>query len=70
MLKIVRNTLKTQKCFYSSRPETSQMDTLMDIGARKILNEDHDIMRESVRKFYKSVDRSRVNKWEEQGENF
>ncbi len=33
------------------RPPTAQMDNLMDIGSRRIFNEDHDIFRESVRRF-------------------
>ena len=52
---------------YSDRPEPWQMDKLTDIGSRKIFNEEHDILRESVRKFYSKVDLARKVKWEEQG---
>ncbi|CAG5111347.1 Oidioi.mRNA.OKI2018_I69.chr2.g5664.t1.cds [Oikopleura dioica] len=52
---------------YSDRPETWQMDKLTDIGSRKIFTEEHDIMREQVRKFYESVPMERKMKWEEQG---
>lgn len=36
----------------SVRPETSTAKTLMDIGTRRIFNEDHDIFRQSVRRFF------------------
>ena len=52
---------------YSDRPMPWQMDKMTDIGTRKIFNEDHDILRESVRKFWQSVPRDDVMKWEEQG---
>ena len=52
---------------YSDRPMPWQMDKMTDIGTRKIFNEDHDILRESVRKFWQSVPRDDVVKWEEQG---
>jgi long-chain-acyl-CoA dehydrogenase len=41
--------------FYSDRPNPWNMDKLTDIGSRKIFNEDHDIIRETLRKFFKSV---------------
>ena len=34
------------------RPSTAQAPTMMDIGTRSIFNEDHDIFRTSVRKFF------------------
>ncbi|CBY20026.1 unnamed protein product [Oikopleura dioica] len=52
---------------YSDRPETWQMDKLTDIGSRKIFTDEHDIMREQVRKFYESVPMERKMMWEEQG---
>ena len=58
---------KCHRALYSHRPEPWQMDNLTDIGSRKIFNEDHDILRESVRKFYNAVPISRKMKWEEQG---
>ena len=36
-------------------------------GNRKIFNEDHDILRESVRKFWQSVPHEDIQKWDEQG---
>lgn len=36
----------------SQRKETAQADNLLDIGTRKIFNEDYDIFRRSVRKFF------------------
>ena len=52
---------------YSDRPETWQMDKLTDIGSRKIFTDEHDIMREQVRKFYEAVPLERKTMWEEQG---
>merc|ERR1719334_734195 len=54
------------KC-YSDRPNPWQMETLLDIGSRRIFNEEHDALREKVRKFYSSVDPVRKQKWEENG---
>ena len=34
------------------RPATSQMPKMSDIGSRKLFNSDHDMFRESVRKFF------------------
>merc|ERR1712168_1111099 len=67
MLRQITKNAKLARRFYSDRPEPWQMDKLTDIGARKIFNEDHDILRESVRKFWSSVDRNEIAKWEEQG---
>lgn len=35
-----------------ARPETSSAKSLMDIGTRRIFNEDHDLFRESARRFF------------------
>ncbi|CAG5934509.1 unnamed protein product, partial [Menidia menidia] len=35
-----------------ARPETSNARSLMDIGTRRIFNEDHDMFRQSVRRFF------------------
>ncbi|KAM8903240.1 long-chain specific acyl-CoA dehydrogenase, mitochondrial [Spinachia spinachia] len=35
-----------------TRPETSGAANLMDIGTRRIFNEDHDLFRQSVRRFF------------------
>jgi len=43
------------------------MDRLTDIGSRKIFTEDHDILRESVRKFWNSVSQDDKIRWETQG---
>ena len=63
---ITKNAKLARRC-YSDRPEPWQMDKLTDIGARKIFNEDHDILRESVRKFWTSIDHADKMRWEEQG---
>lgn len=36
----------------SYRPETSSAKSLMDIGTRRIFNEDHDLFRQNVRRFF------------------
>lgn len=36
----------------SARPEISSAKTMMDIGTRRIFTEEHDIFRQSVRRFY------------------
>ena len=40
---------------------------MTDIGCRGIFNDEHDTLRENVRKFYSGVDQNRKVKWEEQG---
>jgi len=35
------------------RPETAQVGNMLEIGTRKIFNSDHDILRHSLRKFFK-----------------
>merc|ERR1712130_501156 len=49
------------------RPSPWQMDNLTDIGSRHIFNEEHDTMREQFRKFWRSIERERCDKWVEQG---
>uniref|UniRef100_A0A3B5KTP4 Long-chain specific acyl-CoA dehydrogenase, mitochondrial n=1 Tax=Xiphophorus couchianus TaxID=32473 RepID=A0A3B5KTP4_9TELE len=51
----------------SVRPETSTAKTLMDIGTRRIFNEDHDIFRQSVRRFFQE-EVVPHHKWEKAGE--
>lgn len=36
----------------STRPEPSSAKSLMDIGTRRIFNEDHDLFRQNVRRFF------------------
>lgn len=38
----------------STRPETSAAKTMMDIGTRRIFSEEHDLFRQSVRRFYQT----------------
>ncbi|XP_062270841.1 long-chain specific acyl-CoA dehydrogenase, mitochondrial-like [Scomber scombrus] len=52
----------------STRPETSAAKTLMDIGTRRIFNEDHDIFRQSVRRFFQEEVVPHHNKWEKEGQ--
>ena len=48
------------------RPAPWQNDTLLEIGTRDIFTEEHDLCREQFRRFWRSVDRSRVTSWEQQ----
>ncbi|XP_041822311.1 long-chain specific acyl-CoA dehydrogenase, mitochondrial isoform X2 [Chelmon rostratus] len=52
----------------SARPETSGAKTLMDIGTRRILNEDHDLFRQSVRRFFQDEVVPHHAEWEKAGE--
>jgi long-chain-acyl-CoA dehydrogenase len=46
----------------------AQASTLYDIGVRSIFNQDHDIFRESVRKFFQAEVAPNIDKWEDQGQ--
>lgn len=43
------------------------MDNLTDIGSRQIFTEEHDTIREQFRKFWRSIDKERTQKWTDQG---
>ncbi|XP_037618207.1 long-chain specific acyl-CoA dehydrogenase, mitochondrial isoform X2 [Sebastes umbrosus] len=51
-----------------TRPETSTAKTLMDIGTRRIFNENHDIFRQSVRRFYQEEVVPHHREWEKAGQ--
>nr|XP_048725533.1 long-chain specific acyl-CoA dehydrogenase, mitochondrial isoform X2 [Caretta caretta] len=50
------------------RQETSSAKTLMDIGTRRIFSSDHDIFRESVRKFFQEAVVPYHAEWEKAGQ--
>ncbi|XP_037336128.2 long-chain specific acyl-CoA dehydrogenase, mitochondrial [Pungitius pungitius] len=50
------------------RPETSGAANLMDIGTRRIFNEDHDIFRQSVRRFFQEEVIPYHAEWEKAGQ--
>ncbi|KAM4559524.1 long-chain specific acyl-CoA dehydrogenase, mitochondrial [Odontesthes bonariensis] len=52
----------------SVRPETSSARGLMDIGTRRIFNEDHDIFRQSVRRFFQEEVVPHHNEWVKAGQ--
>ncbi|KAL7369824.1 hypothetical protein ABVT39_009804 [Epinephelus coioides] len=52
----------------STRLETSSAKTLMDIGTRRIFNEDHDIYRQSVRRFFQDEVAPHHKEWEKAGQ--
>ncbi|KAF7654642.1 hypothetical protein LDENG_00067000, partial [Lucifuga dentata] len=52
----------------STRPETSSAKTLMDIGTRRIFNEEHDVFRESVRRFFQKEVVPYHKEWEKAGQ--
>ncbi|XP_077956319.1 long-chain specific acyl-CoA dehydrogenase, mitochondrial [Gasterosteus aculeatus] len=51
-----------------TRPETSSAASLMDIGTRRIFNEDHDIFRRSARRFFQEEVIPYHAEWEKAGE--
>ncbi|KAK5891481.1 hypothetical protein CgunFtcFv8_018729 [Champsocephalus gunnari] len=51
-----------------TRPETSSAKSLMDIGTRRIFNEDHDIFRQSVRRFFQEDVIPYHSEWEKAGQ--
>uniref|UniRef100_T1JLT5 Long-chain-acyl-CoA dehydrogenase n=1 Tax=Strigamia maritima TaxID=126957 RepID=T1JLT5_STRMM len=67
--KIHQTSIKTQlKCFYSSRREPFQSDSFLDIGTRQIYEEEHDIFRQMVRKFFKDEVKPNEDKWAKAGQ--
>uniref|UniRef100_A0AAQ5XN22 Long-chain-acyl-CoA dehydrogenase n=1 Tax=Amphiprion ocellaris TaxID=80972 RepID=A0AAQ5XN22_AMPOC len=53
---------------HSTRPETSSAKNLMDIGTRRIFNEDHDMFRQSVRRFFQEEVVPHHKEWEKAGQ--
>ncbi|KAF5395491.1 Acyl-CoA dehydrogenase, partial [Paragonimus heterotremus] len=52
---------------YSHRPEMSQAASFLDFGTRRIFAEEHDLFRETVRKFVAEHIVPHHTRWEEQG---
>ena len=52
----------------SERPEPQQVDSLLQIGSRRIYDETHDAYRESVRNFYETKLVPFHEEWENKGE--
>ncbi|XP_052803345.1 long-chain specific acyl-CoA dehydrogenase, mitochondrial-like [Mya arenaria] len=53
---------------YSSRPEVGESPALTDFGTRKIFSEEHDIFRQTVRRFFQEEVAPNHSKWEEDGQ--
>jgi len=53
---------------YSSRRESFQADSFLDIGTREIFKEEHDLFRTNVRKFYRDEVAPQHPKWEKEGQ--
>ena len=70
MLEKSRNLFRSIRCFSSSsvkyRKQNWQAERLTDIGSRKIFDDDHDMFRESARKFFRSIPKERLDSWEKQ----
>jgi len=49
------------------RPDNSQSDTMMDIGTRRVYNEDHDLLRTMCRRWWEQEVVPNHAKWEEEG---
>ncbi|KAM9836227.1 long-chain specific acyl-CoA dehydrogenase, mitochondrial [Aulostomus maculatus] len=52
----------------STRLETCSAKSLMDIGTRRIFNEDHDLFRQSVRRFFEEEVVPHHKEWEKAGQ--
>ncbi|NUM20123.1 acyl-CoA dehydrogenase family protein, partial [Escherichia coli] len=50
------------------RPETSAAKNLMDIGTRRIYSADHDIFRQSARRFFQEEVAPHHTQWEKDGQ--
>ncbi|CAH1775892.1 unnamed protein product [Owenia fusiformis] len=50
-----------------NRPIIGQMENLMDIGSRSIFSEEHDMFRETARKFFREKLQPHHFKWEQDG---
>lgn len=53
---------------YSDRPEINQSAKLTDFGTRKIFSEEHDIFRQSVRRFFQEEVAPHHTEWEKAGQ--
>ncbi|XP_033730557.1 long-chain specific acyl-CoA dehydrogenase, mitochondrial-like [Pecten maximus] len=51
----------------TSRPGVAQVDNMMEIGARSLFNEEHDMFRQSVRRFFQEEVVPNHAKWEQDG---
>jgi len=58
--------MKKQK--FEGRREVFEAPNMMDVGTRKIFNEDHDMFRETVRKFFQEEVVPHHNQWEKDGQ--
>jgi len=61
-------TLSTSTTRWEYRKPTAQCDTMMDIGCRRIFNSDHDMLRESARKFFNEEVLPYHDQWEKDGQ--
>ena len=52
----------------SDRPEAQHSPNLQTIGTRQIYESEHDMYRESIRKFYETEVAPFHSEWEKQGE--
>ncbi|XP_033098134.1 long-chain specific acyl-CoA dehydrogenase, mitochondrial-like [Anneissia japonica] len=52
---------------FCARPEIGQAEKLTDIGTRRIMTSDHDMFRQTVRKFFQDEIAPHQDKWEKQG---
>lgn len=62
----VVSSVSNRNC--SSRPEVQQSSKLTDFGTRKIFSEEHDIFRQSVRRFFEEEVAPYHSEWEKDGQ--
>ncbi|TWW63956.1 Long-chain specific acyl-CoA dehydrogenase, mitochondrial [Takifugu flavidus] len=63
----LQHSRATEQLGPSARPESSSAKTMMDIGTRRIFTEEHDIFRQSVRRFYQEEVVPYHSEWEKVG---
>jgi len=64
---IIRRSLATSQARLQNRLEPYDSSRMTDIGTRRIFDEDHDMFREMVRKWFENVVKPEHHKWEETG---
>lgn len=64
----LQHTQAEQSHQASTRLETASAKSLMDIGTRRIFNEDHDLFRQNVRRFFQEEVVPHHTEWEKAGQ--
>ncbi|XP_018024350.1 long-chain specific acyl-CoA dehydrogenase, mitochondrial-like [Hyalella azteca] len=65
------STTSRNLCSHADAPQrlpTSQADTMMDIGTRSLFNSDHDLLRQTARRFFTEEVKPHLAQWEADGQ--